>query len=234
MSARANAGRLVTPGVFSMSLTLHFHPLASYCWKALIALYENDTPFTPNLVDLGNPAERAALVKLWGIGKFPVLRDDARNETVPESSIIVEYLDRNYRGQTRFIPDDAGRALQTRLRDRFYDLYVHLPMQKIMIDRLRPVDKTDPHGVEEARAQLRTSYAMIEQQMARGGWAMGDDFTLADCAAAPSLFYGNMAEPFGGMHTNLAAYLERLKARPSFVRVLKEAEPYFQMVPKER
>ena len=122
-----------------MSLTLHFHPLASYCWKALIALYENDIPFTPNLVDLGNPAERAALVKLWGIGKFPVLRDDARNETVPESSIIIEYLDRHYRGPTRFIPDDAGLALQTRLRDRFYDLYVHLPMQKIMGDRLRPV-----------------------------------------------------------------------------------------------
>ena len=137
-------------------------------------------------------------------------------------------------GPTRFIPDDSGRALQTRLRDRFYDLYVHLPMQKIMIDRLRPADKTDPHGVEEARAQLRTSYAMIEQQMASGGWAMGDDFTLADCAAAPSLFYGNMAEPFGGAHRNLTAYLARLKARPSFARVLKEAEPYFQMVPKER
>ena len=216
-----------------MSLTLHFHPLASYCWKALIALYESDIPFTPNLVDLGNPAERAALVKLWGIGKFPVLRDEARNETVPESSIIVEYLDRHYRGPARFIPDDAGRALQTRLRDRFYDLYVHLPMQKIMVDRLRPAGKQDPHGVEEARAQLRTSYAMIEQQMT-SDWAMGDDFTLADCAAAPSLFYGNMAEPFGGAHTNLAAYLERLKARPSFARVLKEAQPYFQMVPKER
>ena len=93
-----------------MSLTLHFHPLASYCWKALIALYENDTAFTPNLVDLGSPAERAALVKLWGIGKFPVLRDEARNETVPESSIIVEYLDRHYRGPTRFIPDDFGSA----------------------------------------------------------------------------------------------------------------------------
>ena len=91
-----------------MSLTLHFHPLASYCWKALIALYENDTPFTPNLVDLGNPAERAALVKLWGVGKFPVLRDEARNETVPESSIIVEYLDQHYRGRTRFIPDDPA------------------------------------------------------------------------------------------------------------------------------
>ncbi|XSC43608.1 glutathione S-transferase family protein [Bradyrhizobium sp. RDT10] len=217
-----------------MSLTLHFHPLASYCWKALIALYENEIPFTPNLVDLGNPAERAALVKLWGIGKFPVLRDDARNETVPESSIIIEYFDRNYGGRTRFIPGDSGRALQTRLRDRFYDLYVHLPMQKIMLDRLRPEGKADPHGVEEARSQLRTSYAMIDQQMASGGWGMGDDFTLADCAAAPSLFYGNMAEPFGGAHTNLAAYLERLKARPSFARVLKEAEPYFQMVPKER
>jgi glutathione S-transferase len=216
-----------------MSLTLHFHPLASYCWKALIALYENDIPFTPNLVDLGNPAERAALVKLWGIGKFPVLRDDARNETVPESSIIIEYLDRNYGGRTRFIPSDSGRALQTRLRDRFYDLYVHLPMQKIMLDRLRPEGKQDPHGVEEARAQLRTSYAMIEQQVTNGAWAMGEDFSLADCAAAPSLFYGSMVVPFGDANRNLAAYFERLKARPSFARVLKEAGPYFQMVPKE-
>jgi len=216
-----------------MSLTLHFHPLASYCWKALIALYENNIPFTPNLVDLGNPAERAALVKLWGIGKFPVLRDDARGETVPESSIIVEYLDSHYRGPTRFIPDDAGRALQTRLRDRFYDLYVHLPMQKIMADRLRPAGKQDPHGVEEARAQLRTSYAMIERQMAKGAWAMGGDFSLADCAAAPSLFYGSMVVPFEETQKNLAAYFERLKARPSFARVRTEAEPYFQMVPKE-
>lgn len=217
-----------------MSLTLHFHPLSSFCWKALIALYENDIPFTPNLVDLGNPAERAALVAMWGIGKFPVLRDDARDQTVPESSIIIEYLDTHYRGRTRFIANDAAGALQTRLRDRFFDLYVHLPMQKIMGDRLRLADKTDPHGVEEARAQLRTSYAMIEQQVSGGGWAMGDDFSLADCAAAPSLFYGSMVVPFGGENSNLAAYFERLKARPSFARVLKEAEPYFQMVPKER
>jgi glutathione S-transferase len=216
-----------------MSLTLHFHPLASYCWKALIALYENGVPFTPNLVDLGNPAERAALVKLWGIGKFPVLQDDLRGEIVPESSIIIEYLDRHHGGRTRLIPTDPDEALQTRLRDRFFDLYVHLPMQKIMVDRLRPDGRRDPHGVEEARAQLKTSYAMIEQQVAGGGWAMGADFTLADCAAAPSLFYGNMAEPFGDEHTNVAAYLERLKARPSFARVLKEAEPHFHMVPKE-
>jgi glutathione S-transferase len=215
-----------------MSLTLHFHPLASFCWKALIALYENDTSFTPNLVDLGNPAERAALLKMWPIGKFPVLRDDARGEIVPESSVIIEYLDRHYPGRTRFIPEDPDLALQTRLRERFYDLYVHLPMQKIMGDRMRPAASRDPHGVEEARAQLRTSYRMIEQQMAAGTWAMGDGFGLADCAALPPLFYGNMVEPFGDANKNLAAYVDRLKARPSVARVMREAEPYFNMVPK--
>jgi len=215
-----------------MSLTLHFHPLSSFCWKALIALYENDIPFTPNMVDLGNPAQRAALLKMWPIGKFPVLRDDARGETVPESSVIIEYLDRHYPGTTRFIPDEPGLALHTRLSDRFYDLYVHLPMQKIIGDRLRGEGKKDPHGVEEARAQLRTSYAMIEQQMATATWAMGSEFSLADCAAAPALFYGNVVVPIDA-HKNLSAYFERLKARPAFGRVLKEAEPYFNMVPQE-
>jgi len=215
-----------------MSLTLHFHPLSSFCWKALVALYENDTPFRPNLVNLGDPAERAALLRLWGIGKFPVLSDDARGETVPESTVVIEYLDRHYPGRTRFLPDDPDLALQTRLRDRFLDLYVHLPMQKIVGDRLRPANAKDPHGVAEARTQLRTSYAMIEQQMAAGGWAMGDDFSLADCSAAPSLYYGNKVEPIGDLK-NAGAYLERLKARPSFARVIKEAEPYFQYFPKE-
>jgi glutathione S-transferase len=216
-----------------MALTLHFHPLASFCWKALIALYENDIPFTPNKVDLGNPTERAALLKLWPIGKFPVLSDDARKQIVPESSIIVEYLDQHYPGPTRFIAADPELARETRLRDRFYDLYVHLPMQRIMLDRLRPAGKRDPQGVEEASAQLRTSYAMIEEQMAAGTWAMGEAFSLADCAAAPPLFYGNMVVPFGDDHKNLRGYFERLKARPSFARVMKEAQPYFGMVPKE-
>ena len=215
-----------------MALTLHFHPLASFCWKALIALYENDTPFTPNQVNLGDPAERAALLKLWPIGKFPVLSDDVRQETVPESSIIVEYLDRHYPGRTRFLSADPELALQTRLRDRFLDHYVHLPMQKIVGDRLRPTGAKDPHGVAEARAQLQTSYAVIETQMAAGPWAMGADFSLADCAAAPSLFYGNKVEPIGAFK-NVSAYLERLQARPSFARVLQEAEPYFQFFPKE-
>ena len=217
-----------------MSLTLHYHPLASYCWKPLIALYENDIPFTPNLVDLGNPAERAAFVKLWGIGKFPVLRDDARNETVPESSIVVEYLDSNYRGRTRFIPDDPARALQTRLRDRFYDLYVHEPMQKIVIDRIRPPGETDPHGVETAYALIATSYGVIEREMENSIWAMGDAFTLADCAAAPALHYANLVAPLGDTHANTKAYLDRLEKRPSFARVLAEAKPYFAMFPGNR
>jgi glutathione S-transferase len=206
--------------------------LASFCWKALIALYENDTPFTPNMVDLGDAAQRAALLKLWPIGKFPVLRDDACDQTIPESSIIIEYLDRHYPGRTQFIPKDPDLAWQTRLRDRFFDLYVHLPMQKIIGDRLRPDADKDPHGVEEARAQLRTSYRMIEAQIADGAWAMGEAFSLADCAALPPLFYGNMVEPFGDTCKNVTAYLERLKARPSVARVLREAEPYFKMVPK--
>ncbi len=203
-----------------MSLTLHFHPLASYCHKVLIALYENDTPFTPNMVDLSNEIERAALLKLWPIGKFPVLGDDTRNQTIPESTIIIEYLDRYYPGRTRFIPADADRAWQTRLRDRFYDLYVHEPMQKIVGDRLRSDSKKDPHGVEEARARLRTSYRMIDQEMATRSWAMGDAFSLADCAAAPALFYANEVMSFGDSHANVAAYFVRaesaavLRARP--------------------
>jgi glutathione S-transferase len=215
-----------------MSLTLHFHPLASYCHKALIALYENDTPFTPNLVNLGDEHERAALLKLWPIGKFPVLCDDARDQTVPESTVIIEYLDRNYPGRTRFIPAEVDLALQTRLRDRFYDLYVHEPMQRIVGDRLRAQGNKDPQGVEEARARLRTAYRMIDQEMAPRTWAVGDDFGLADCAAAPALFYANEVLPFEG-HTNLAAYFDRLKGRPSYARVLKEAEPYFAMFPRE-
>jgi glutathione S-transferase len=215
-----------------MALTLHFHPLSSYCHKALIALYENDVAFTPNLVDLSKDTQRAALLKLWPIGKFPVLCDDARGQTVPESTVIIEYLDRYYPGATRFIPADFDLAWQTRLRDRFYDLYVHEPMQKIVGDRMRPEGSKDPHGVEEARARLRTAYGMIEQQMAAQDWSMGEAFGLADCAAAPALFYANEVLPFGEAYRNLAGYFGRLKARPSYARVLKEAEPYFAMFPR--
>src|SRR3954469_21585617 len=133
-----------------MSLTLYLHPLAYFCQKALIACYENGTPFTPHIVNLGDEAERAALQRLWPVGKFPLLRDAARGQTVPESSIIIEYLDRYYPGPAPLLPDDADLAWQTRLRDRFYDLYVHEPMQRIVGDRLRPRQNVDPYGVEEA------------------------------------------------------------------------------------
>lgn len=216
-----------------MSLTLHFHPLSSFCWKVLIALYENDIAFTPNKVDLSNPAERAAFAKLWPIGKFPVLEDAARGEVVPESSIIIDYLDRHYPGPTRFIPADPDLALQTRLRDRVFDLYVHLPMQEIVGDRLRPQDQKDPFGVAAARARIRGAYAMIEQKMLGRPYLMGDAFTLADCSALPALFYGGKVEPFAEQRRDLATYMERLKARPSIARVLAEAEPYFAMFPKE-
>ena len=216
-----------------MSLTLHFHPLSSFCHKALIALYENGTPFTPNIVNLMDEGERAALRKLWPIGKFPVLRDEARGETVPESTVIIEYLDQHYPGETRFIPAGGEQMRETRLRERFFDLYLHLPMQKIVGDRLRPEGKKDPHGVEEARTMADTALSMIEQEMAARRWAMGDAFTIADCAAAPPLFYLDKIKPLAPKHPSAAAYLERLKQRPSYARVLQEAEPYMQFFPKE-
>jgi glutathione S-transferase len=214
-----------------MSLKLYYHPLSSFCWKTLIALYENDTPFTPVMVDLGNADERAEFMKLWPIGKFPVLQDEAKGRVIPESSIIIEYLDDHYPGPIRFIPADTDLARQTRLRDRFYDLYVHLPMQKVVGDRLRPAGNRDPFGVDEPKARIQSCYDMIDKEVATKAWAMGEAFTIADCAAAPALFYGSMTVPFGDSHRNVAAYLDRLKARPSFARVLKEAEPYFKMFP---
>ena len=215
-----------------MSLTLHFHPLSSFCHKALIALYENGTSFTPNIVNLMDEGERTALRKLWPIGKFPVLRDDARDETVPESSVIIEYLDQHYPGTTRFIPADREQMRETRLRDRFFDLYLHLPMQRIVGERLRAADKKDPHGLAEARTTADTALGMVEQQMAARHWAMGDAFTIADCSAAPPLFYLDKIAPLGSRYPNAAAYLDRLKQRPSYARVLQEAEPYMQFFPK--
>ena len=215
-----------------MPLKLYFHPLSSFCQKVLIALYENDTPFEPCLVDLSNAAERAAFLELWPIGKFPVLRDEARDRTIPESSIIIEYLDQHHPGRTRFIPADADRARQVRMLDRFFDLYVHLPMQAIVGDRLRPAESKDPMGVERARRQMRTAYGMIEEDMADKEWALGDTFSMADCAAAPALYYANLVAPFGDTHKVVAGYFERLLARPSFARAVKEADPYRGLFPE--
>jgi glutathione S-transferase len=214
-----------------MPLTLYYHPLSSFCMKVLIALYENETPFTPHLVDLMDESAATDFRKIWPIGKFPVLRDDVRKETIPESSIIIEYLDRHFPGAARLIPADSGRALRVRLQDRFYDLYVMEPMQKIVGDRLRPADKRDPLGVARAMERLAGVYDMIEQDMASRTWAAGEDFSMADCAAAPALFYADKVQPLS-RHTHIAAYLDRLMRRPSYARVLKEAEPYFKLFPQ--
>ena len=215
-----------------MSLELYFHPLSSFCQKVLIALYENETPFVSHVVDLGSEASSTKLKKLWLVGKIPVLRDEVRDRTVPESSTIIEYLSQHYPGRTKLVPADPDLARQTRLVDRFYDLHVNVPMQKVVTDRLRPEGQHDPYGVEQAKATLRTAYGMIEQGMDAKTWAMGDDFGMADCAAAPALFYADMVLPFGDEHRRAAAYLARLKERPSFARALREAAPYLDRVPK--
>ena len=215
-----------------MSLTLYYHPLSSFCWKVLVALYENDTPFKPHLVDLGDPAQAAAFKEIWPIRKFPVVRDERTGTTVPESTIIIEYLDRHYPGRTRFISDDADTARQIRYIDQLYDLHLHMHMQKVVGDRLRPEAKRDPHGVEDAKTRMRTALDMIDRDMQGRTWAVGDDFSMADCSACPALYYVNLVQPFGETHRHASAYLDRLLQRPSFARVVKEAEPYRHMFPK--
>lgn len=215
-----------------MTLKLYYHPLSSYCHKVLIPLYENDTPFQPVLVDLGNEASRAAFLKIWSIGKFPVIEDTTRNWMVPESSIIIEYLAQHYPGKTALIPRDADLARQVRMRDRFFDLHIHTPMQKAMTDVLRPEGNRDPMGVEQAITQMRTAMGILEQEIGSKEWAMGDIFTMADCSAAPALFYANRITPLEKEFPNTDAYLKRLMERASYARVLKEAEPYFKMLPR--
>ncbi len=214
-----------------MTLTLHMHPLASFCHKVLIALYENGTPFEPHLLDLGNPDQKAAFLDIWPVGKMPILRDEARGETVPETSIIIEYLDRHYPGSVPLLPADEAQRLDARLWDRFFDLYVHAPMQAIVLRGRIVMTPRDPCGVANAEATLATAYGMIERRMAGRSWAAGEAFSIADCAAAPALFYSGIVAPFPPAHRNLAAYFERLLERSSFARVLKEARPYFGMFP---
>jgi len=215
-----------------MNLKLYFHPLSSFCQKVLVALYENATPFEPVLVDLSKPEERDALRKLYPMGKFPVLRDESRNATVPESTIIVEYLDCHYRGATPLIPADADAARQVRACDRFIDLYIQDSLQKIVGDRLRPADGRDPIGVAHARDRLTAAYGMLDRDLEGRTWAAGEAFTMADCSAAPALFYANEVQAFGSEHRNLAAYFQRLRARPSYARAFEESKPYFHLFPR--
>lgn len=214
-----------------MTLTLYIHPLASFCHKVLIALYENGTPFETQIVNFAEPGSAAALMEKWPVGNIPVLHDAATDRVVPETSIIVEYLQAHYASPVRLLPDDPDHQRHVRLWDRFYDLYVSVPMQKIVTDRIRPAGASDPHGAAEARASLDTAYAMIEAEMPTKQWATGDTFTLADCAALPALFFASIVQPFAPNQPHLAAYLERLLQRPSVRRTIGEAQPWFSMFP---
>ncbi len=212
-----------------MAYTLYYHPLSSFCWKVLIALYEADIAFEPRQVNLGDAVDRAAFQAVWPLAKFPVLRDHAHSKTIPESGIIIDYLARVEPRAASLMPSDPERAMQTRLIDRLIDNYIHIPLQQVVADRLRPQDQRDPYGVERARAGIRAGYDLIAPMVA-SPWAMGETFTAADCAALPALFYADYALPVAEW-PELAAYLERLKARPSVARVLAEAEPFFQYFP---
>ena len=204
------------------SLRLYAHPFSSYCQKVLTALYENATPFDyRSLEDAQNSTELAAL---WPMKRFPVLTDGAR--TVLEASCIIEYLHIHHPGPARLLPDDADAALEVRMLDRFFDNYISTPQQKVVFDHLCAEADRDPHGVTKARAMLETSYAWLDARMAGREWAAGDTFSLADCGAAPFLFYADWTHAIDPRFTHVHAYRQRLLARPSFKRAVDEARPF--------
>lgn len=205
-----------------MALTLYSHPFSSYCQKVLIALWENDVVFTcRHLEDAGAAQEHAAL---WPLGRFPVLVDDGR--TVAESSIIIEHLDLHHRGPVRLLPDDRGAALEVRFMDRFFDNYVMTAMQKPVFEALRTEGARKEEAMAEAAQVLDTAYAWLEKRLDGRTWAAGESFTMADCAAAPSLFYADWVHQIGPGFPGLREYRSRLLARPSFARAVEEARPY--------
>ncbi|MFC7300370.1 glutathione S-transferase family protein [Cognatiluteimonas weifangensis] len=201
---------------------LYAHPFSSYCQKALVALYENATAF--DYRNLEDPEAGAELTALWPLRRFPVLVDGER--TVIEATCIIEYLDLHHPGPVKLIPADRDAALEVRMLDRFFDNYVSTPQQKVVADRLRPEADRDPYGVGEARALLETAYAWLDARMATRAWAAGPDFTLADCAAAPFLFYADWTHPIDARFAHVRAYRQRLLARPSFQRAVDEARPF--------
>ena len=212
-----------------MTLQLYAHPFSSYCQKVLIALYENDIPFEWRLLTPDDAATDGEFTALWPIRRMPLLRDG--ESTVMESSIIIEYLGHHHPGPVQLLPADAGAALETRLLDRFFDHYVQTPMQKIVLDRLRPAADRDAYGVKEARTMLDTAYAWLDRKLAGRHWATGGDFSLADCAAAPALFYADWVQRIPAECVNVLAYRQRLLARPSFARAVDEARPYRSYFP---
>ena len=211
-----------------MSLILYAHPFSSYCQKVLIALWADHTPFEYRMLDEQHSDNLAELRRRWPFGKFPLLVDDG--ETVVETTPIIEHLQARHPGSNRWIPDgEAGR--RTRFLDRFFDLYVMGNMQKAGLDILRPEGKRDTYGAELARGELHLAYDWLEAHLGDGPWAVGDAFTLADCAAAPSLFYADWVEEIGPERPRLAAYRARLLAHPIVSRAVDEGRPYRPFFP---
>jgi glutathione S-transferase len=210
-------------------IELYGHPFSSYTWKALIALYENDTPFKFRVLDADYPENGAAFAALWPVGKFPVLVDGER--FVAEASIIIEYLALHHPGPVALVPADADAAIEARMLDRFFDNYVMAPMQAVVGNALRPEGADDPHGVAQAKATLDTAYAILDRWMATRDWAAAGTFGLADCAAAPALFYADWVHPIPETLTNARAYRARLLARPSVSRCVEDARPYRHYFP---
>ena len=206
-----------------MSLQLFFHPFSSYSQKALIALYENGTPFTARLLSPEDPATGAEFAARWPIKRFPILVDGER--TILEASTVIEYLDAVHPGPLRLIPPDPLAAVDVRMMDRVFDNYVSTPQQKLVYDALRAPEARDAQGVAEARAALETAYAWLDARMADREWAAGA-FSLADCAAAPALFYADWSHGIADRFANLRAYRARLLARPSFARAVDAARPF--------
>mgnify|MGYP001209470486 FL=1 len=212
-----------------MAPTLYAHPFSSYCQKVLIALYENATAFAYRELGPEDPAAGEAWAALWPVKRMPVLVDGGR--TVLESSTIIEHLDRHHPGPVRLVPEDPDAALEARMMDRVFDNYVMTPMQKIVLDHLRPQADRDAYGVRQARDLLDTIYGWLDTTLAGRQWATGDAFTLADCAAAPSLFYADWVHEIPAARATLKAYRARLLARPSVARCVEEARPFRRFFP---
>ncbi len=211
-----------------MSLQLYAHPFSSYCQKVLIALWADGTEFEYRMLDQEHPENMDELKQRWPFGLFPLLVDDG--ETVVETTPIIEHLQARHPGPNRWIPDgEVGRRV--RFLDRFFDLYVMSNMSRPVFDAIRPEGSKDPFGVEQAMTGLRTAYDWIEANLGDGPWAAGADFTLADCAAAPSLFYADWVEEIGPQRPKLAAYRARLLAHPVVARAVDEGRAYRHFFP---
>lgn len=211
-----------------MSLQLFAHPFSSYCQKVLIALWADGTPFEYRMLDGDHPDNMAELKRRWPFALFPMLVDDG--ETVVETTPIIEHLQARHPGRNIWIPDgELGRRI--RFLDRFFDQYVMNTMTVSVFNALRPEGSRDPFGVEHALGKLRIAYDWLEENLGEGPWAVGDAFTLADCAAAPSLFYADWVEEIGPDRPRLSAYRARLLAHPQVSRAVDEARPFRSFFP---